>query len=53
MKNLLNKNKTQKLTTLVRAIKNCFAGHMRPPGGRLPTPALNYTLYDLDGGSEG
>jgi hypothetical protein len=34
MKNLLNKNKTQKLTTFMRAIKNFFAGR------GLPTPAL-------------
>jgi hypothetical protein len=41
MKNLLIKNKTQKLTTFVRAIKNRFAGHMRPVGRGLPTPDLD------------
>jgi hypothetical protein len=36
---LLNKNKTQKLTTFMRVIKNCFAVR------GLPIPALYYELF--------
>jgi hypothetical protein len=46
MKNLLNKNKTQKLTNFVRAIKNCFAGHMQPAGRGLPTPGIEIYIRD-------
>jgi hypothetical protein len=41
MKNLLNKNKTQKITTLVQAIKNCFAGR------GLPTPFIDTLRYNM------
>jgi hypothetical protein len=55
IKNVLNKTKTQKLTTFVRAIKNCFVGHMRPAGCRLTYSTrllwmeiyINCVLYNL------
>jgi hypothetical protein len=45
MKNVMNKNKTQKLTTFMRTIKNCFPGHMRPAGRGLPTPDIYNRLF--------
>jgi hypothetical protein len=36
----LNINRTKKLTTFVRAIKNCFTGHMQPAARGLLTTVL-------------